>query len=403
MSIYLIMDRDASNTFNGFIYQRHVCIYLFLTNNDVEFILEEGQEDIDLIIGTQIINSVQVKYYKYGANETFQKNEGLYKVVEANYDKTNFEKITYLLYNQKDFYSEHLKIAFDKKQYGELGKYFIIQYFNEKNIKNAIKVKINNIDSITKIYNDNKSKINNFTNNDFNKIKVFFEMESNCNAFFSKITLEKGYSFDELNNKINNQIKINYKNFIEKTNNESQNKIKIPLIFNCIYNILNDFIFEHKNSKNRKIHVAFIKDKINNLIKLFENETNLLSELLKQKEISLKNTFKSTENNITNVLLVNNLHELNSLNYNIEILIFHIDLLNKKYEKINDNTIELIKNFIVNICFKLKNKDTFEYNKKFIGKINHIVYYKGKKSKFKLPRNKLIQLFDNNLIIKKYF
>jgi hypothetical protein len=139
------MDRDASDTFNAFIYQRHVCIYLFLTNNDVEFILEEGQEDIDLITETKIINSVQVKYYKYGVNETFQKNEGLYKVVKANYNKTNFEKITYLLFNQKDFFSKYLTSAFKNKQYSELGKYFIIQYFNANNKNENITVKINDI------------------------------------------------------------------------------------------------------------------------------------------------------------------------------------------------------------------------------------------------------------------
>lgn len=196
------MERNASDTFNGFIYQRHVCIYLFLTNNDVEFILEEGQEDIDLITKTKIINSVQVKYYKYGANETFQKNEGLYKVVKANYDKTNFEKITYLLFNQKDFFSKHLINAFDNKKYCELGKYFIIQYFNANNKKKNITVKINDINNIINIYDDNKSKLNKFKNDDFKKIKLFFEIEDNCNAFFSKIILDKGYSFDDLNNKI---------------------------------------------------------------------------------------------------------------------------------------------------------------------------------------------------------
>lgn len=125
---------------------------------------------------------------------------------------------------------------------------------------------------------------------------------------------------------------------------------------------------------------------------------------MKQKEISLQNTLKLNEINTTNILLINNLHDFNSLNYNIEMIIFLIDLLNKKYAKINNDNIKLIKNFIINACYKLKYKDTFEYNKKLIGKINHIIHYRGNKSTHKLPNNKLIQLFDNNnTIIKKYF
>jgi hypothetical protein len=401
--------RDASDSFNGFIYQRHVCIYLFLTHNDVEFILEEGQEDIDLITKEHIsnketiTNSVQVKYHKYGTDETFQKNGGLYKVVFANYNKVNFEKITYMLFNQHNCFSPHLKNAFDQEKYCKLGKYFIIQYFNAYN-ENAIDIRITDINIVNKIYNDNISKICAYKDDKFMDIKSVFEERRKCIIFFSKIALEKGSSFSELNDKINNQIKINYAEFMNKTDNNSQNNIKVPLIFNCIYNILNEFIFENKNSNNRKIKVSLMKNKIDDLINQFENESDLLTELLKKQEQYLKNALESIDNDTANRLLKHHLCSNDLLNPDIAILAFYIDLLNKQYDKLDDNSIEQIKMYIMKSCFWLKNKDDFEYNKNLIAKINHIMHYNGNKSRYKTPKQKLINLFSTASVKNhKYF
>ena len=51
-------NRDAHETMNGFFYQRYCCIYYILINQNFEYILEEGYEDIDLIKIKNMVNKL---------------------------------------------------------------------------------------------------------------------------------------------------------------------------------------------------------------------------------------------------------------------------------------------------------------------------------------------------------
>ena len=114
--------RDAHESMNGFFYQRYCCIYYILTNQNLEYILEEGYEDIDLIKIDNNREIIQVKYYG-NSNETLIYDSGLFKVIKANYNKQNIDKIIYFAYNKNnDIYNKNLSDIFTNKKYFNIGK-----------------------------------------------------------------------------------------------------------------------------------------------------------------------------------------------------------------------------------------------------------------------------------------
>ena len=400
------MNREAPDTFNGFLYQRNVCIYYLLKEENIISITEEGDEDIDI----QTNNNkkvVQVKYYKYGKNEAFNKDDGLFNVVSANYNKNDIDKIIYFFYNEKQFFSKNLKDLFDNKKFDILGKYFIIQYINSLKPKSKYycKIQINNI-------NKNSENINNCIN-EFKKSKEYIENKQNvknvynffnnienCFLFFNKIELIEGYSYDELKNKINELIKMKYPDFITNTKSNVINNIKIPLIYNTLHEILNDFIISNKDKKERTININIFNHTINEMINIYENTENILDEYLKQLEKQIEYPHKN--NNLN--LFKENVNYLQS-HFNKDIILFYIKLLNKYNKKMDENIIINLKNNIINGSLSfIKNNNEFENNKKIISLLFNIIHYKFNKNKFKLPYKKMREYFteyvDNNNVIK---
>ena len=141
--------REAPESENGFFYQRYYCINYILSNINFEYILEEGYEDIDLIKINNNREIIQVKYYG-DENESLTINSGLYKVIIANYNKQNIDKIKYLAYNKNnEIYKKDLLNIFKLKKYFNIGKFLLLIIY--KNIKKDINFTIKNIEKIDDI------------------------------------------------------------------------------------------------------------------------------------------------------------------------------------------------------------------------------------------------------------
>ncbi|ULY68631.1 hypothetical protein [Chlorella virus XW01] len=156
-------NRDASDSMNGYFYQRYICIYYILYNNEFEYILEEGNEDIDLIKINNQKKVIQVKYCS-NSNESLIYDSGLYKVIKSNFKNNEIDEIDYYAYNNNnEIYQKDLYNVFKNKSYDKIGKYFLLITY--KKINDDKNKKIND-DKNKKINDDKNKKIN----DDKNKI-----------------------------------------------------------------------------------------------------------------------------------------------------------------------------------------------------------------------------------------
>ena len=97
--VELINNRSAQHSYNGYCYQRLMCVYFILEKEDYEYVIEEGYEDIDFIKNNNHREIMQIKYHNQnGISESLLKSSGLYKVIIANYERNDVDKIIYYAY-----------------------------------------------------------------------------------------------------------------------------------------------------------------------------------------------------------------------------------------------------------------------------------------------------------------
>lgn len=292
-------NREAPESLNGFFYQRYCCIYYILNDNNFNYVLEEGYEDIDLIEINNQRKIIQVKYYNnYTESLTF--GSGLYKIIIANYNKNDIDDITYFAFNNSEnIYQQDLINVFTTKKYYNIGKFLLLLIYKkhllliskslkgnkkinfDKKNKQEINLDITYINNIDDIYEKNKEEIKKILND--KQVYDFFSNETNCNNYFSKFKLLKGYSYTELNTEIDKKIIYKYNIFIN-TNNDKNKELRITLVKNTILNLLTDKMFANIKSDDRKIKSDDIINKITEKIKTYTNPDNLYYELLKQTE-----------------------------------------------------------------------------------------------------------------------
>jgi hypothetical protein len=395
-------NRDAPESINGFFYQRYCCINQILNNKNYEYVLEEGYEDIDFIKINNLRDIIQIKYYG-DTNESLTYNSGLYKVIISNYNKTDIEKITYYAYNKHDtIYKKDLKNIFDNKKYFNIGKYLILIFY--KNVKNDIKFDIRDINDIDDIYKIHINDIlHTFKNNqNINQIINFFNNENNCNNYFSKYNLEEGKTFDELNKEIDEQITNIYKDFINTNNNENK-LLRITLIKNCILNILTDKMFKHTEMSERQIKYEEIKKSIDEKIKIYTSSDNLYYELLKQSEKIIVNFIQKKQ--VKQINIESYISEIKKIkNNSLDNISFYICLLNKYYDKLNEDDTKKIKNYLITFLMcKYQINDDIDKNILFVKYLNMIVNQSKKEKRFRIPHEDLVKMIDDKSTITKFF
>jgi hypothetical protein len=355
-------NREADASMNGYFYQRYCCIYFLLSITYFKYILEEGDEDIDVININNDKELIQVKYYGSTEPESLNSSCGLLKVILANFNKELITKIIYYAYNKSSpIFQKNLKEAFDKELYFNIGKYVLILLFNKfVEEKEKIKISIKNILNIDKIYSDNylllKEKLE--SNSKYGSAFNFFGDENNCNNYFSKFGLKDALSYEDLNLEINKLIEYKYTEFIN-TNNNSNKNLRIELVKNTILNILTDTMFKAVSTSERLISSTDINTKINEKIQILTNTDNLYNELLKQLGKSLINC-GTNEPIYYNILVQNNLNIINNLKIeSYDNLCFYVYLLYNFYEKIDEEITIHIKS---KICKIMANNIVLENN-----------------------------------------
>lgn len=331
------MARVAADSMNGFMYQRYYSIYTFLCyQNECEFFLEEGNEDIDRIKNDKTKIITQVKYHRNKTQrESITNNSGIMKVILAEdniKDVDTITKIEYISYSpSNEHYTEGVKKAFDDKKYCNIGKYVLLVATKQKN-KNRIKNKdaycdeecgeseendeeveehdfnvkhkardtINKID--VKLITDD-AKLNQIYNEWLSKAiehsqYAYFSDEDFCEKYFSKFDLKDGVNRNVLANDIDEKIADIYQEFINDSDCNFKH-IKICLIFNTIFSMFDYKSFNNagknpKEKKARSIKSSVINEEIQKLIKNFTNEKSLENELIN----SYKGLFR--DENISN-------------------------------------------------------------------------------------------------------
>lgn len=420
----MINNREAPEIINGFFYQRYCCIYYVLCNDNYEYVLEEGYEDIDFININNQREIIQVKYYG-NFTESLTINSGLYKVIISNFEKNNIDKIIYYAYNKTDtIYHKKLISVFNDKYFFNIGKYLLLIIY--KNLDKKITVDITNIDSINNLYEKYEEDIKNTLINNYkltkeeeilkinllNKNKLiekeknynyflnifnFFSNENNCNSYFSKFNLQKGQTYDELNKNINIKITEKFTEFINTNIDENKN-LRITLVKNTILNILTDKMFKNIKSIDRKIKQEDIFIIINEKIKTYTNPNNLYFELLKQTEQIISDYLNKNHNERLNINEY--INQIKNIKINsLDNISFYICLLNNYYNKLKEDDINYIKKYMISFILKYK----FNNNNIFllIKYLNMIVIRTHKS--YKIPHEKLIKLIDDKHKINYFF
>ena len=384
-------NRDASSSFNGYVYQRLYGIYLFL-KEEFEYILEEGYEDIDLIKEDKTRNIYQLKYRPEEKEENLTYKSGLYKVIKSNFtriDKIN--KIYYIVYNKtKNIFKLSLYKKFENKNFNSIRNDIVKVIKNQKN------------------YEKNK-KIN---EKNFN---VFLDDKSKYVKLFDQINLSTGFEFNILINEIEELINNQYNKFVNISTPE-YNKHKKNIIKDFIYNKLTEQMLKYPREQNqdkRKISKNDLKNEIIEMIKCCDNPDNIILNLFKVKENLINNIIEERNKEKTNIKINDIINTLDDFNLITKDLIcFLIDLFNSKKDFIEEDEENFIKNKLVNLI--IYNCD-FDKDKKFddkyyqsmkniVSKIYHFTRIKNNNKKYKINTKKsILKEIDKNYKPKQFF
>lgn len=387
-------NRDASASLKGYLYQRYCGINYLFDDMNIEYIIEEGYEDIDLINANKNRICIQFKYYT-AKNESLTVNSGLYKTIMANYEKTDIDKIIYEAHNEmENIYADELFKVFAEKKYYNIGKYILALIYKSKNEnKNGQEFNINDISDF-KYYDKNANDIKKLLCKNDENIYNFFSNEDNCNNYFGKFELKKGRRYDDVQKNISNNIAIKYSNFIDSVDDKMKNN-KINFIKYTILEIFSEKLFQNK-SKERAIKYSDIFNQVNDIIESLSDISNIKYELLKchcrfiANELNNNNLQK--KNIGEHIIKTVKIDDLQSLH-------FYLCLLNNVIDIMSDENIFDIKTDIILYCLEhCKNKKNTAF--KLIDYLSLVKKRNGKN--FKVPCKKLIALIDETYDLNNF-
>jgi hypothetical protein len=404
-------NRDASPSYNGYIYQRFYTIYLLLCNI-FDYILEEGYEDIDQITDkTRIIT--QLKYQKNGERESLTTDSGLLKVIKWYIDNPDkLEEITlieYVVFNEESqTYCPGLVKLFHNKEFEIIGKYCLIllhnQIVDKTNKTNQIVDKKNTIkldirydkNKISSIFNDNIDKLQHT-----DKLKYYFDKltdSSFVNSYFSKFKLLEGDSFDKLKQNIVDKINKKYSDFIKSSTTSTKQQIKAEALLYHIFDKLTIKMFTNDiNQDERQLNLDEINADINTFIEQFQNTDDLTNELLIQSSKYIKAEGVIPPNIIKTIS-----------NYdNSMIAEFLLVLLNRAYTnnqnplEIDNTDIVLIKEYLIRLLYPFIKNQPLHISSNVIKQLNRIRSYKTIRVNRVTTKN-IMPILDKDYKIQNY-
>ena len=394
----------------------------YILNNYINFNKDVVQKHLNLIDGKiNNLNEIEgnykknnIKTIKIESPEKKINNEGNIKL---NIININFQNKLLKQFNNDN---KDTKIKNLNNINNKINK--INENYNRSIIKNIkpdissekIVIKKNNeiidlMENIYSLYNNEKSRNNKITNNNFDNIFRNIENKNNNKKYITK---------DNINNKLNKNYFSNKENINEKNKNFEKQFLK-------------NFIKDKENSKNKDIYnKSFDNEIINSYKKKFikminndkenkkeskynKNHLNDLNQNYKKviKSINIDNKsnknnniiqkFKNDFNLIENDYLKKNIKQFkndikdNSFNF-LEKNKNYINELNQNYRKGNIKEIKHTdpQNVKLKIISKIKFVDNDEYNKQNNKKF-HKDIVNNKKEKFDIDKNMFIQI--NNI------
>lgn len=352
------MIRDATNSSNGYYYQRLYGVYIFLKELFIN-IIEEGQidgknyEDITIKNSKNEIITYQIKLHKN--KENFTRSSDIFKTL-ANFNNTSALNIYYIVGGGKDEqFDDNFKIW---KGY-------------------------DNIDNVDKIYEKIKNLGDEIQNTSYNIVKKKFDNEDKNESikYLLKYRIEKGYDYKELIEEINHQIAEQFK---------ISDKDKIQYVRYLILDLFTENSFNgNKSTINREISIKKIKDKIGNdkfQEEIYDIQKKLITEMNKKniEENDYEHIFEDFRKNYNDINKC-----LNILNFYHDLYICKIDNNIDNKAKIKKEYGELCKKLCENIIITIKNtkKEIIEDNIKELAKSLHYYYSHNIDNKIELKNS----------------
>lgn len=367
-------NRSGIAPFKGFYYQHYYTIKLFLENidNDSEYIIEEGFEDIDIIKNNQKRIIYQIKYHDSKNYESLTYGSGLFKVIKAQWNldrNTQIDEIHYISYGSFTKIKDH----FENKKYEFIAKLFIFVHYHK--IKKDIEFSVEtNPEELIEWFENNKNNIQTTIND--KELFDFFTNENNFVSYFAKFKLKQSDNFKKLEEDINEKICSIFNDFYIGDQTNEYSDLKTDFIRNKIDEIIRNNVIDRTNNSNdndAKIKISDFMNKIREMKQIFSNKDDLFKEFLNSILTPIKNNDQLyNQTNYEEVLQrIKKLTNIDNIDDNNKF-----EIINKLADFIDCNDLNYcydIRKLLVKYIydtFKLKKLD----NDIFIEMINHMSY-----------------------------
>lgn len=274
------MNRQATHSFAGYIYQRRYCIFLLLRDNSTHYaekaekIVEEGYEDIDITLYNGTKDIYQCKHHSSKDPIGFSKKSPLIKTILSNYNADKINSIVYSICGTGNVFTNELHKLLIENNYEEIANKCT------EVIKSSHKPEIDK-----DICCDTHEGVLNFLSN---KDKYV--------TFFKKIKYVKQEDIKELNTNIYDLIKRKYK--IHFLHND-YDTLKLYSIIYSLDNKLNEKLFGNlSNEQNREIYLEDVGQIIDDILNKFNNLAGIYGQL----KLIYDKTSKITQSELINSL-----------------------------------------------------------------------------------------------------
>ena len=363
----------------GFTYQKYYATYVLLTYKNIQYIREEGKDDIEILYEDNQKELIQLKYLD-SEPESLQYESGLYTtIIKHCKNHKHIKAIKYVVFNKKnDSIHRKIKHIFDNKNTAaryNIGLYCIFLIYNnvsdQKILYNNNEINITHIDNICDLYNQNKTELKKFYDDKkFNDIYDVFTDRQLSMIYFNKFELPTSFSFVDIEKKICDNIYEKYDKLL--TNDRIKINIYGEIIMNYIISIFAKSIFNRSRLNYCQLEAKDvylqIEQFINKLdIKLIERKCLL------EYEENIK--INEQNNTLSDFELNNMIVKIKSFTFETHDQIrFFMGLLKRKSALLTQQMQNDIRSYICNYALKMyKSKDDNDYIKQFIGNIKNII------------------------------